>query len=146
MQFLTKKFVRVSCCILIFFFSSFSYGFSKVTGEMLLNACKPALKTESEITAQEAMRVSFCTGYIGGFRDAHFFTSAVTPNVAPAYEDVLKRQIFCIPYTASGEKMISSVVKFLENNPSKLNDPAGSSVMLAFKESFPCAEKAVATH
>ncbi len=110
---------------------------------MLLNACKPALKLESKIEARDAARASFCMGYIAGINDAHFFTSAVTPDIAEKYEDVVKRQKYCIPHWITAKKMISVIVKFLENNPSKLHDPAGLLVMMAFTESFPCLENSI---
>ena len=47
----------------------------------------------------------------------------------------------CIPEGAKSLQWAKVVVKWLNDHPEKLHDPAVIAVYLAMKEAFPCGEK-----
>jgi hypothetical protein len=70
----------------------------------------------------------YCLGYLSGFLDAH--------TVASSFGGA--NRLFCGPPKVSNEQLVRVVVKYLSDNPDKLNQDPGLVTMLALAKSFPC--------
>lgn len=107
------------------------------SGSSLLTSCQAALRMQmddNKVTMisptaagiQEAVDGSFCKGYVVGVVD-ELISFSVTNGTT-----------YCIPTNADNEQLIRIVAKYLDDNPSKLNDPAGMLVTKAIVGAFPC--------
>jgi hypothetical protein len=107
------------------------------SGSHLLPACQAALKigtggnktvmikpTATDI--QDAVDGSFCRGYVLGVVDALIATSVTTETA------------YCIPTSADSDQFVGVVAKYLNDNPAKLNEPAGLLVAKSMVDAFPC--------
>lgn len=107
------------------------------SGSHLLPSCQAALKigmrgnktimirpTATDI--QDAVDGSFCGGYVLGVVDALISASATTETT------------YCIPANADSGQLVRVVAKYLNDNPAKLNDPAGVLVTKSIVDAFPC--------
>jgi hypothetical protein len=107
------------------------------SGSHLLPSCQAALKigtggnktimikpTATDI--QDAVDGSFCRGYVLGVVDALISASVTTETT------------YCIPANADSDQLVRVVAKYLNDNPAKLNDPAGLLVTKSMLDAFPC--------
>lgn len=107
------------------------------SGSSLLPSCQAALKISAgdnrtisirptATDVQEAVDGSFCKGYVVGVVDALISVSVTTKTT------------YCIPTNADNDQFVRVVAKYLNDNPAKLNDPAGILVTNAMVDAFPC--------
>ena len=77
------------------------------------------------------LEVISCMGYITGISEgweaAHFFEKT--------------RQTICIPKEVQTGQLVKVALKYADNHPEDLHDPARYLVILAFEEAFPCRGK-----
>jgi hypothetical protein len=108
------------------------------TGNELLNDCKQAMRAidgDNTLTNLEFVDASHCTGYILGVVDGYAVTEA-TEKARMHFSSSL----ICFPKTGfmATPQVIRIVVKYMHNNPTHLDEPAASLVLLAMQEAFPC--------
>ena len=62
--------------------------------------------------------------------------TALTKSLGAKAEPLL---LYCVPKDASWPQLIRVLVKWLEENPDKLNLPGYDVIQLAMSKSYPCA-------
>jgi hypothetical protein len=87
------------------------------SGEQLQLKCKSAL-AEKRTTISELEDADYCIGYVQGLAES-------------VQMDVV------IPASVSNRQLIAIVVKYLDDNPVELNQPAWIEVGRAFHQAFP---------
>lgn len=107
------------------------------SGSHLLPFCQAAVKIGSgdngkltiKTTPEDIRDVvngSYCRGYVLGVVDSLISISAATQTT------------YCIPDNADNDQLVRVMDKYLNDNPAKLNDPAGQAVAKAIFDAFPC--------
>lgn len=111
-----------------------SPGIAGLKGRDLLESCKGAItyfekdSLPSDTVSRDTAELgSICISYISGILDTLIFDNTV-----------LKIRLFCIPKDITSDQAIRVIVKYLEDHPEQLNDPAIILVLTAFKTYFPC--------
>jgi len=98
------------------------------TGMRLLDYCResqrPAARTEGR--PLESIKAAFCLGYISGFSEAEAL-------IASANTD-----FYCAPDGVTHGQEVLIVLKYLEDNPERLDFPRSILVGAALAEAFPC--------
>lgn len=113
---LIKKFMTM---FFVAALSSGAWGDSFVSGKKFLARCQ---------SGEAPLRV-WCSGYLQGIADA---------DDAYATDTNTQHQV-CIPKDQLSTKQLrSAVLSYLENQPQELASPAGSLVLQAYRELFPC--------
>ena len=116
----------------------FAQGFSNTDGNMLLSRCKIHIKGMDNgprsLSQDEQVLAAYCIGYVTGVFDDHFWlqlsdTSPLDPT-----------KYYCIPSGVSFNQMVRAVVKWLEDHPARLHEPAVLLIITSFKENFPCRQ------
>jgi Ssp1 endopeptidase immunity protein Rap1a len=105
------------------------YPGAAVNGDALLHNCKIYLSTVDG-TAAEPKGSSAgvaCEGYLRGFIDSHGMESSMTGDY-----------LYCLPPGTSTAQVVLVVVKYLEDNPTKLHQPRAPLVARALTQAFPC--------
>ncbi|HNV88897.1 MAG TPA: Rap1a/Tai family immunity protein [Methylotenera sp.] len=98
-------------------------------GNELLKSCSPVLKTKSDVNEDDYIGYSFCLGLMQGIT-----------NLNMTYEVSLgKKAYFCLPDSGIiNSQAARIVVKFLEDNPQRLNEESSLLSILAFAKAYPC--------
>ena len=107
---------------LLFIFNQANAAF--YNGNDLLEICK----SETEINDKEISKEDKCASYIAGIYDAYF-----TFNKWGLIADTL-----CFEDTMKIEDLVNVSIKHIKAKPDELNMQAGSLVLNALVESFPC--------
>lgn len=119
------KLLLVSLSVLIF---TSSPVFATVIGKIFLQRCN------EEVTMLNSKDVSkgYCIGYIAGFLDTYMLTLAL-------HDVRMHNRLFCLPSEGiSLGEAVKTSIKYLQDNPNELNQPARNLLVKAFKQSHPC--------
>jgi hypothetical protein len=106
------------------------------TGSYLLPLCQSAVSIANDNKSgpvrpndvQEHLNASFCSGYVEGVVDTMTGFAAL-PGSAATY---------CFPANADNNQLVRIVAKYLNDNPARLNEPAGLLVFKSMVDAFPC--------
>jgi len=101
--------------------SALAYG-----GSDYLQACNLyLLGREGVLYAQAPMtlKIGMCMGYTEGV-----FGTALQ----------LDKRSICAPEEVESERLVRIAMKYLENHPEQLHYGASSTILIAFREAFPC--------
>jgi hypothetical protein len=119
-----------------------SAGGAEVTGVELLDHCTTAIRVTEQHSGStsEYYDGAFCLAYVLGFADGLKMGSVVntvksntrTPTTSGGNVGV------CEPDHVSNEQLIRVVLKYLQQHPESLHEPAGFLVWTALHEAFPC--------
>jgi hypothetical protein len=108
------------------------YGGSGMT---LLHQCEAAVKLSGSGhstyngQAGDAADASYCNGYVNGIVDQLTIMSSAMKTA------------YCLPsYGGSNEQFVRIVLKYLQDHPESLNQPAISPTSLAITGAFPCGK------
>ena len=101
-------------------------------GSMLLDDCKQFLNYMN--SKEDSSVVMSSTGYCLGYLQGHIDFQQHLERNAPSE---IKH---CFPSFITLSQLAKITVKYLEENPNKLNKPAMPIILKAFEESFPCSE------
>jgi len=108
-----------------------------VTVDDLQSICNPALvfleKTSEERTADEAVQLVRCFGYVEGL-----VSTVVRLSLAGFMTDPLYEGTFCFPETTEPRHWIESFINWATANPEKADTPAVDGFLLALIEAYPC--------
>jgi hypothetical protein len=111
-----------------------AYAYDDLDGTHLLQACNNALAEQPALNADGHALLGYCAGLIHGVGGAHAGAQRATgDNRAPA--------LFCLPDSMTILDGARVVVKFLNDNPTRLPDDATDLVKDAFAGAFPCTSK-----
>ncbi|MFL1524111.1 Rap1a/Tai family immunity protein [Pseudomonas sp. O230] len=100
----------------------------KYDGNELLAQCQQYLKVADSERNYDVLAVGICGGFIGGVNSTVFF-----------YSDVLKKDVkYCMPDSVTNGQMVRIVVKYLKDNPKRLNEGRTELVWNAFMDAYPC--------
>lgn len=111
---------------------------SSTDGNMLLKECHAALKgaeVSPQLTGPEWQAGAHCIGFVQGVLDADaiWFVGAKTSTGDNA------KVLYCLPDDSQTMQLIRVLVKFLEDNPEKLNLPGYVLIWVAMAKSYPCS-------
>ena len=113
--------------------SAWSRNLSSVDGNVLLTKCHPALQMAevSPKLSQDEWAVAFyCLGFVQGAMDADAVWQ-IDQTRALARGIKTRSVVYCAPQDASWTQIIRVLVKWLEDNPEKLNLPGYDVINLA---------------
>ena len=103
------------------------------TGGELVNWCAavPRMSTQAgQASANDAAAVSYCFGYLLGIVDTHTAFQAFSP--------MSDEDRYCIPTSASRERLAAIIIKYGQDHPEELKEPALLFISNAFHSAFPC--------
>jgi hypothetical protein len=111
---------------LLLAYPSFSYA----DGNEFLANCKVTLEMiDDKQTSGSAFSAGSCMGTIQGMR---YMNSLYEPELSK------EEAFFCIPEKAQAGQLIRVVVKYLQENPSKLHQHEALLITFAFSEVYSC--------
>lgn len=107
----------------------------KGDGSSLLTKCSLAVRVfdGEKLSTADALDGSFCVGYISGIHDTDYMV-----QMLEEHEKISLMKHACPPSNASTGQAVRVVVKYLRDNPERLNLPASVLVTDAIRSSFPC--------
>jgi|HubBroStandDraft_1064217.scaffolds.fasta_scaffold168636_2 hypothetical protein len=104
-----------------------------LTGNELQSKCKHAVQeTPSDLSS--SWSAGLCAGYISGVVDSQAMWEAFE-HVEKNYEQFH----YCMPAAATNEQALKIVVKYLDDHPERLHEPANILILEALHKAFPCA-------
>jgi hypothetical protein len=106
----------------------------KGDGGSLLRKCSLAVRIfdGEKLSSTDAVEGGFCVGYISGSHDTDYMM-----QMLEEHEKITLMKHAC-PSNASTEQVVRIVVKYLHDNPERLQMPASVLVTDAVRSSFPC--------
>jgi hypothetical protein len=119
-----------------------AYAVSQMTGQMLLSMCQDSLKVlennAKDVNIQTANNSGLCLGYLTGYEDMHYVTSAIAAGVPRNYDMSKSAQYYCIPQNVSIKDQVKLVVSYLNDHPAALEKSASIVLFGVFKQAYPC--------
>ena len=108
----------------------------KADGSSLLAKCSLAVRAfdGEKLSSAETVDGMMCLGYILGVRDADFMVQKLEEH-----DKITLLKHACVPDNASTAQVARTVVKYLRDNPERLNWPAAILVTDAIRNAFLCA-------
>ena len=104
------------------------------TGSDLLTKCKDFLNTvDKSAPYSSAFAVGFCPGFISGV-----LSGAEVWEASDTLRKVTHPMAWCRPEQANNGEIIRVFVKFLEDHPERLHEPAGLLLLTSLSTAFPC--------
>jgi hypothetical protein len=97
-------------------------------GKLLQKTCTEALKLFDSRATADPFQAGSCLGYIRAANDMY----EIMVNNA--------NRTICIPSGLDVKHLIMVVIKYLNENPGKLQNVASASVYEAFQQYFPCVK------
>lgn len=89
------------------------------SGAFLLEQCRKA----SDIHSSDRWNKDFCVGFVSGFVDGH---------------RMAKGSAFCVPVEASTGRIVTGVVRYLEDHAETREIPRGEALGAALQDLYPC--------
>ena len=123
-------FVIVATCLLIPISSKADVDITSHTGNELIRNCNNANSMNGG-NAYWFACVEYVSGIENGFDFAYSILETTNPTVKPWY---------CIPQNVTRNQFALVVSKFLQDNPSKLNESDVVLVLGAYIEAWPCTK------
>lgn len=107
----------------------------KGNGESLLKTCSLEVRIldREKVTSEESVQAAMCVGYVMGVHDMEF-----TVQMLEEHQKVVVMHHSCAPSNVSTGQAVRVVVKYLRDNPERLNMPAAILVTDAVRNAFPC--------
>jgi hypothetical protein len=107
----------------------------KADGSSLLTKCSLAVRIfdGEKLSSGDAVDGGICVGYIWGSHDTDYMV-----QMLEEHQKITMMKHACTPSNASTSQMVRVVVKYLRDNPDRLNMPASVLVTDAIRSSFPC--------
>ena len=116
-----------------------SRNLSAMDGNTLLTKCHAAQKmteTSPKLSNEEWSDGFYCLGFVQGAMDADLIWQTAETKALGAKARSLV--FYCAPKDASWPQLIRVLVKWLEDNPDKLNLSGYDVINLAMSKSYPC--------
>lgn len=103
-------------------------GAAMADGNALLTQCQQFIKAADGEKDFDRGQAGMCVGFVEGVLSTTAFFGENLDNDAK----------LCIPKTATNGQLARVVVKYLEDNPAKLNQGKTGLVWLSMKDAYPC--------
>lgn len=105
-------------------------GWSNIDGNTLLPRCSLAVEFQDkkDLKPDGVTDTVLCLDFVSGFLDG-YETASTVENGKP---------MLCFPEGATTGQMIRVIVKWMQDHPEKLNEPASHLVFQALYNSFGC--------
>ena len=129
------------CAVTLLAFSAspaWSRNLSSVDGNVLLTKCHPALQmadVSPKLSQDEWTAAFYCLGFVQGAMDADAVWQI---DQTLAHGNKTRSVVYCAPQDASWPQIIRILVKWLEDNPEKLNLPGYDVINFAMSKAYPC--------
>lgn len=119
-----------------------------MNGESLLSYCEASLslleKQAKTVNVESASKSGVCLGYITAFEDITNLNASkpvelpteVSPDSAASAPKPLP---YCMPDEVSLTQEVRVVVKYLQDHPQQLQQPASELLSTLFAQAFPCS-------
>jgi hypothetical protein len=105
------------------------------TGADLLEDCQAAIKfIENNGNNEFILNGSMCMAYLDGFEDVHRIYSILME--VKRYPKNLR--MYCLPINTTDLQLAKVIVKYLNDYPGRIGEPAASLLIDAFALAFPC--------
>lgn len=112
---------------------------SAVDGEMLLTDCHVAvrmLEVSPKLNSEEWAAGMHCLGFVQGIVDAdNVWQTALSKGLGSKARPLV---FYCVPKEASWPQLIRVLVKWLEDNPDKLDRSGYDVIGLAMSKAYAC--------
>lgn len=96
----------------------------------LVRKCKAANSEKADSVVNSV----YCAGYLGGMHEMHMWYILANGGVN---ED--KAQFYCAPENGlQNEQLMKIFIKWSDEHPDKLHEPAGLGFAKAMRDAFPC--------
>jgi hypothetical protein len=123
--------------------SAWARNLSAMDGNTLLTKCHAAermAEVSPKLTNDEWAAGFFCLGFVQGVMDAdQIWQTAESKALGAKARSLL---FYCVPKDASWPQLIRVLVKWLEDNPNKLNESGYDVINLAMSNAYPCSAAA----
>jgi Rap1a immunity proteins len=134
------KTLLVTAVLLIFGASQAqARNLSAMDGKTLLTDCHAAERMDEvspKLTKEEWSAGFYCLGFVQGTIDAdNIWQTAETKALG---SKALPLVLYCLPGDASWPQLVRILVKWLENNPAKLDLPGYDVINMAMSDSYTC--------
>lgn len=99
------------------------------------NQLKPACAAHTAVTPPdrgEALKAGVCIGFIDGWLQLAMMLKP----------PLVSQELFCPPKGVTNQQVIDIVVKYMNDHPEKLHQPAAQILYDAISDSFPCSKPA----
>jgi len=105
------------------------------TGSELLTKCKAFLNSvdKNPNASGSAFDIGFCPGFISGV-----LSGAEVWEATDALRKQTHPMAFCRPENANNGEIMRVFVKYLEDYPERLHEPAGLLFLTSLTNAFPC--------
>jgi hypothetical protein len=105
-----------------------------LTGEQLQTKCSTIKRDIEDKTS--TWTDGFCLGYISGILDSQSLWDYLV-HVGKDYPQTH----YCLPDEATNSQVVQVVLKFLNDHPERLHEPANTLILEALHNAFPCKAK-----
>lgn len=105
-------------------------GAAIADGNTLLTQCQQFVKASDRDRDFNQGEAGMCVGFVEGVLSTTAFFS----------ENLESGARLCVPKTATNGQLARVVVKYLKDNPAKLNQGKTGLVWLAMKDAYPCTK------
>ncbi len=118
-----------------------------INGEQLLNFCKDTISMMNGSKDYNVSKSSWCIGFVQGAVTAHRFYSAYytlkNPETRKMTDNevdkkIAESQVYCVPTSVSLGQLVRDVVKYLETNPTAMQEQASLGIARALNQAYPC--------
>jgi Rap1a immunity proteins len=99
-------------------------------GNSLLTNCSVIEKSLDDINAEQRLALATCLSYIDGFREGFL--------VGATMGEVEKPLLLCLPEHVTSGQTARVIIRFLQNHPERLHQPAATLTYEALNKAFPC--------
>jgi hypothetical protein len=129
------------CAVVLLAFSASparARNLSSVDGNVLLTKCQPAqhmTDTSPKLSQAEWEAAWYCLGFVQGVMDADAVWQV---GETQAHGTKNSNLVYCAPQDASWPQIIRILVKWLEDNPEKLNLPGYVVMHDVMVRTYPC--------
>lgn len=111
--------------------SSQQAGATEFDGNALLLQCQDAVNAVDTNQAVNNISIGLCLGLVAGVRDTMHVYNKLSTTVPEALRA-------CFPDKVTNEQSAQIVVKYLQDNPEKLNASYLPLVVAALSDAYPC--------
>jgi hypothetical protein len=112
---------------------------SSVDGSKLLSKCHAATKLDDvspNLTREEYGAAFYCLGFVQGAMDASTVFQTAEHKALGQNSNIFVPH--CVPESAGWSQIIRVIVKWLEDNPAKLDLSGYDVIRLSMTQAFPC--------
>lgn len=104
-------------------------GAQATTGNEIQSKCKQLLNDN------ESFSSGFCAGFVDGVVDSQDMWEA-----SDKMQNRSHVQSFCLPGKSTNGQLVRVFIKYLDDHPERLNEPAALLLVESLRKAFPCGK------